>query len=319
MSENIYNVPIIFITFNKYNETIRVFNEIRKIKPAVLYIVSDGARPDKISDESVSKIRDYIENNVDWDCDLNLRWHGTNQGCKKSVSEGITWLFENEEYGIIIEDDCLPSQHFFRYMEEMLIKYQYNEQVMAVCGYRPMKRLPKPHNESYYFSKYVSFWGWGTWKQAWNKFDFEMADYTKQVDSGQFRKMFETFIEYKANKDAFDATVAGDNSSWGYRWAYTMLNNKGLAIYPYDNQIENIGFCSENATHTSEQLPDVLSDKIEEMTFPLIHPSEMVRNRVAEKMYSQKLWRKRVLLKMLSDFLKKVGLYNTLKKMKKRF
>ena len=41
-------------------------------------------------------------------------------GCRKSVSSGISWFFDQEEMGIILEDDCLPSESFFNYCKSFL-------------------------------------------------------------------------------------------------------------------------------------------------------------------------------------------------------
>ena len=35
-------------------------------------------------------------------------------------ARGINWFFENEEEGVILEDDVLPIQSFFEYCDELL-------------------------------------------------------------------------------------------------------------------------------------------------------------------------------------------------------
>ncbi len=40
------------------------------------------------------------------------------------MKAAIDWFFENEEAGIILEDDCHPSQDFFRFQDEMLDRYR---------------------------------------------------------------------------------------------------------------------------------------------------------------------------------------------------
>ena len=61
-------------------------------------------------------MRDYLSSNVDWDCEVKTLFRDKNLGCKYAVSSAIDWFFENEEMGIILEDDCLPSQSFFWYL-----------------------------------------------------------------------------------------------------------------------------------------------------------------------------------------------------------
>ncbi|MFZ2303665.1 MAG: glycosyltransferase family 2 protein, partial [Minisyncoccia bacterium] len=42
-----FSVPILFIIFNRPDTTTRVFETIRKIKPAKLYVAADGPRVHK--------------------------------------------------------------------------------------------------------------------------------------------------------------------------------------------------------------------------------------------------------------------------------
>ena len=41
----------------------------------------------------------------------------------RSVS-ATNWFFENEDYGIILEDDLVPDKSFFEYCEILLDKYK---------------------------------------------------------------------------------------------------------------------------------------------------------------------------------------------------
>jgi hypothetical protein len=41
---------------------------------------------------------------------------------------------ENEEMGIILEDDCLQPQSFFWFCEELLIRYQENNNIGIITG-----------------------------------------------------------------------------------------------------------------------------------------------------------------------------------------
>ena len=119
------NTAVLFLVFNRLKTTKQVFKAIRKAKPPRLYIAADGARIDQ-KDESkkVIEVREYISSNIDWECEVKTLFRERNHGCKLAVSEAIDWFFENEEMGIILEDDCLPSQSFFWFCEELLEKFK---------------------------------------------------------------------------------------------------------------------------------------------------------------------------------------------------
>ena len=62
-------------------------------------------------------VRGYIKKNIDWECDIKTLFRDKNLGCK--CSKHAIHGFENEEMGIILEDDCLPSRVFFWFCEEL--------------------------------------------------------------------------------------------------------------------------------------------------------------------------------------------------------
>ena len=110
--------PILFIIFNRPDTTQRVFNEIRKAKPTRLFIVADGPRENIPGEtEKCQEVRNII-NQVDWDPKIYKNYSNVNLGCKVRPSSGIDWFFENVEEGIILEDDCLPSQSFFWFCQD---------------------------------------------------------------------------------------------------------------------------------------------------------------------------------------------------------
>ena len=59
-NSDIFSTPILFLVFNRFSTTQKVFKEIKKIQPPRIYIASDGPRAN-ISNEfqKVQEIRKY--------------------------------------------------------------------------------------------------------------------------------------------------------------------------------------------------------------------------------------------------------------------
>lgn len=111
---NNFNTPVLFLIFNRLDTTKQVFSVIQKVKPKKLYIASDGPRNSRGGEkEIVNSVREYVLDNINWDCEIKTLFRDENLGCKNAVSSAITWFFQNEEQGIILEDDCLPDLSFF--------------------------------------------------------------------------------------------------------------------------------------------------------------------------------------------------------------
>ena len=104
-----FQTPILFLIFNRPDSTKLVFESIRSIKPAKLYIAADGARKHKVGEDLLCKDTRSIIDLIDWECEIKTLFRNENLGCKISVSSAIDWFFENEEQVIILEDDCLPN------------------------------------------------------------------------------------------------------------------------------------------------------------------------------------------------------------------
>jgi len=127
-------IPIIFMVFNRPEQTKRVFSEIAKAKPPMLLIVADGPRPDRPRDpEKCAAVRAIVEK-VDWNCEVLRNYSDVNLGCGRRESSGLIWAFQQVEEAIFLEDDTLPHPAFFHFCEELLAKYRDDERIMHISG-----------------------------------------------------------------------------------------------------------------------------------------------------------------------------------------
>ena len=148
-------VPVLFLFFNRLSFTKQVFDKIRESRPKKLYLASDGPREGLDNEiEIVESIRDYVLSNIDWDCEIHTLFRNKNLGCKYACSGAVKWFFENEEMGIVLEDDTVPSNSFFNYCESLLNHYKNDKRIGMIGGHAPINN----HNasESYYFSRFVN-------------------------------------------------------------------------------------------------------------------------------------------------------------------
>src|SRR3989304_2636082 len=157
--EFILTAPVLFLTFNRPEETKRVFEEIKKAKPKQLFIASDGPRESRPEEKIViTELRAHLLKNIDWRCKIKTLFRDKNFGCRKSVSGAIDWFFSHVEKGVILEDDCLPSQSFFRFCQELLERYKDDKRIMQISGTN-VEGISKIE-ESYFFSRTYNVWGW---------------------------------------------------------------------------------------------------------------------------------------------------------------
>ena len=126
--------PVLFIIFNRPDLTQRVFARIRDARPASLFIAADGPRPDYPGEKQICVVTRCVVDQVDWPCEVKVLFQEQNLGCKIAPSLAISWFFEKEKEGIILEDDCLPDSSFFSFCAELLERYRNESRVMMISG-----------------------------------------------------------------------------------------------------------------------------------------------------------------------------------------
>lgn len=289
-----YHVPVLYIIFNRPDATASSFEIIRNIKPKKLYVAADGPRRG-VQGDPIKCMQTRAQINVDWDCDLKQLFRQENRGCGKGPAEAIDWFFENEEFGIILEDDCIPNSDFFHFMESMLDMYKNNEKVFNVSGCNLGYSGNIPH--TYFYSKFMNMWGWGTWRRTAKEVDYSLSFLKKE---GKTRKVLYNrlkygFFDYDYNWINFwEAKVheiweKRDIDFWDYHWILNQLYFEKLSIIPAVNLVKNIGFDS-NATHTlSPDHPIAFRDTFQ-LEWPLKHPSKVSLNMEYENVFVKKKW-----------------------------
>jgi hypothetical protein len=242
-----FKTPILLITFNRLDTTIQVFEQIKQQKPKYLFISSDGPRQNRADDfAKIEEVRNYILQQIDWDCEIKTLFHEKNQGCGLGVSGAITWFFDNVEQGIILEDDCIPYPDFFGFCEENLNHYKNDDRIWAISGTNLQGGIQRGTG-SYYFSNYGGIWGWATWARAWKHYDYNMKTYNQFVKSKSIKNIFKDPRQQKHWIAVLNTAAKVD--TWDYQWLYTHWFYNGLCIVPNVNLIKNIGF-NADGTHT---------------------------------------------------------------------
>lgn len=241
-----FTTPILFIIFNRPDTTQKVFNVIKKIRPKYLYVAADGPRKDKIGENKKCQQTRNIINQINWNCQLKTLFRNTNFGCGHAVSKAVTWYFDQIKEGIVLEDDCFPDESFFNFCQKLLKKYRNNKKVMHISGDQFVDNYQSLY--SYYFSKFMHCWGWASWSDRWNLYDYnpDLISETivnKITSNKTLQNYWQTIIKMLKNREI---------DTWDYQWTFTIIKNDGLCINPSKNLISNIGFGSDS-THTPDK------------------------------------------------------------------
>ena len=268
-----FDVPILFITYKRFRTAIRVFNQIKIIKPSKLYFVSNQAKT-KQDIKNVKKVRNLLKK-IDWDCKVMLLYQKEHLPVSKSIPSAIDFLFKHEKHGIILEDDCLPSKDFFLFCKKMLKKYKNNKKINAICG----SRLCENDDEAY-LSKYNHVWGWATWKRSWKYFDPEIKFWTKFKKSRKWDLIHSNKIQKSYWNNIFNKTYKKKLNTWDYAWTACAWYKNQLSIIPPRSLIQNIGN-GPDATWTVSKKKRILKKEIH-INKDIVY-AQIQRNKILDK------------------------------------
>ena len=280
-NEKRLNTAVLIITYKRLNTTKQTFEAIKKAKPQKIYISSNFGK-NKEEVKKVNEVRAYLEENIDWNCKVSKLYRTKHLSAKFSISGVIDWFFENEVQGIILEDDCLPSQSFFWFCEELLERYKEDMRVGQISGDNFQKGVKRGESD-YYFSIYNHIWGWASWANRWKNYD---------VDLNSFKdaKFIEEVFDKKSNQkywiDIFKKMKVKSVDTWDYQWTFALWKARQLTILPNINLVENIGF-GEDAAHTNEE-SEFANLKAYEMVLSK-HPKTIERCIEADE-FTTKIW-----------------------------
>ena len=95
-----------------------------------------------------------------------------NLGAMMGKSTAMDWFWEKEEEGIVLEDDTLPAQSFFRYCDALLERYRHDERVWCIMGNNLMTEWPRATGAGLLLllgARLRRLLGWAGWRRVWKQ------------------------------------------------------------------------------------------------------------------------------------------------------
>lgn len=213
-----------------------------------LFIFSDAAKT-SIEKKDVELVRQFIHQN-----DYRKKFRNVmiieekkNKGLARSIIEGVEQIIEKYGEIIVLEDDLIVSENFLEYMNGALSFYEKCKDVWSISGYSfPMKSLVNYPHDIYYGYRGCS-WGWATWKNRWEKVDWDVTSYNDFLQDKKWIKKFNRGGNDMA--PMLKGQMEGKLDSWAIRWCFAQSNLNMMTVYPKKSLVENMG-CDGSGTHS---------------------------------------------------------------------
>lgn len=274
---------VLLIIYKRESTTKRVFEAIRQARPPRLYIAANAPNPEKEDDTIKCECTRKCTDNVDWPCEVKRLYRDNYLTAGVSISSAITWFFEQEEEGIILEDDILPHPDFFRYCDEMLEKYRDDERIHLIAGRNSFFNETPAHEHSYFFSRFMMIWGWASWRRVWNTYQFDLSaiskkDYAEKVN--RYPKKVRTFLW-----NIYNAMRDNKVDTWDHQFFVNMVINERYCIIPYTNMTENLGMGSADATHSPTDA--IRTNHKAYSPYPVVHPEKVTLDEAVDMIHAK--------------------------------
>lgn len=251
MKEKNFTTPIAYLFYARPKCMEITFPLIRKLRPRNLYLIADGPKGSN-DNQFCAKARKFVEDSIDWDCQLTRFYSEKNMGLAKRTVSGLNAVFEREEKVILLEDDNLVDPSFFNFCDALLERYKYEDRIFHIGGCNFFeKAVPHRIKEDYLFSAKPAAWGFATWKRAWKHMDLKMENWSSESKESFLRKWCVSRRHANTVREVFDQHCMNkDPWAWSYAWTYACWANNALSIIPKVNLVSNIGF-GPDATNTT--------------------------------------------------------------------
>lgn len=285
------DISILILFFNRPELLSKVFDEVRKARPARLFLYQDGPRGERDL-PGIEACRKVVEN-IDWPCEVHRMYQEKNFGCDPSEFICQRWAFSMVDKCIVLEDDDVPTQSFFRYCQEMLDRYTDDERIGMIQGCNFEERTDDVPSSSYFFTSNFCVSGWASWARVVNNWD----EHYSWLDSPEAVSRIEALVKERKLRPDFlpmaRAHKASGKAHYETIYYAHMLLNSQLSVIPCLNLVNNIGVIEESAHFNGgvQSLPSgyrrIFTMKRYDLEFPLRHPAHVI-DHVA---YRQRIYR----------------------------
>lgn len=256
------------------------FEVIRKARPSVLFVISDGGRNE---DEwrLIKENRKIYDEKVDWKCKIYKLYKDHNVGLYAIGKERDELVWNTVDRCIFLEDDILPAVSFFEYCAELLEKYKNDERIECICG---MNHLGKCENvnSDYFFSRQGSIWGVAVWKRSiMSRGGFEYINDQYIMDLLKQRTRHNNTAWKRLCAYGKQEKYEGHVAAAEFWYEFDMYAQNRLQIIPKVNLISNIG-ATANSAHAADlnEIPKsmrrVFNNPTYEIEFPMKHAQYVI-------------------------------------------
>jgi hypothetical protein len=268
------DIPVAVFLYRRVDELRGLFNRIKVVMPKKVYLVADGPTGPGAEEKKCKKARKVAEEGINWPCEVVKLYSANNLGLQARLESGLDYIFNQEDYVVVLEDDCWPDPQFFEFTHFIHQRFSKTPDLGWVSGSCFLPRTT-PVKDDYFFSRYAHCWGWATWAVRWKQ--YRQTGWRWPKEGYQAYDPDASRSECAYWNRIFAGLLKGKYRSWAYAWQAFFWQARLAAICPTKNLVTNVGF-GPGGTNMKEGQVDPGVERLGPLEFPLKGAIHVRRN-----------------------------------------
>ena len=211
-----------------------------------LIIFSDAAASEEVANKVIA-VREYIATITGFNS-IKIISREKNLGVDYNLIEGLTYMKNQYDQFIVVEDDLIVEPNFITYLNEALDFYKDNKTIHTVSAFNWIENIPHDYPYDIYFTKRFWPWGWATWSDRMKNIDWEIEDKKEFLNS---KKTQTEFNKWGSDRSMMLTNVIkGEIRTWDIQLDYHFFKENASHVFPVKSLVDNIGYNPKDASHT---------------------------------------------------------------------
>ncbi len=243
--------PVIVFSYNRpghLEKTLLALTLNKEAKDSELFIFIDGPKNPNgmVKTKEVEVVAQRFANG--YFKHVNIHSSEQNKGLAHSVIAGVSEVIDKYGKVIVTEDDSVSAPSYLKFMNAALDYYENEPSIWSIGGYTVPIHFPDDYTSDVIMTQRSSSYAWATWKNRWNKIDWDMKDYKRFHWDFVSRRRFNQWGDDRSLM--LDDQMLGRVNSWAIRFDYAMFKNEMYNILPRYSLVANIGH-DGSGTHSA--------------------------------------------------------------------
>ncbi len=206
---------------------------------------SDGFKGER-DKKGVLEVREYIDGLTGFK-NVIKHFRERNFSTGPNFREGLTFLSNNYEKFIVVEDDLIVSPNYVKFLMDGLEFYKDKKSVFCITAYQYPIEAANYEYDTVIYKRFCSY-GWGGWADRFTNVIWDHAELQKLMDTSPGFKR-------RLNAEGYDLVrmlkkqINGTISTWDVQLQVHVAENRLKVVYPVLSKVNNIGF-DEESTNT---------------------------------------------------------------------